>query len=326
MAIIAVVAVLWQAKQIILLILTSVVLASFIERPTTWLENHKIPRIVSVLFFYLIGFAIFGSILYVFVPLFFDELGSLVTLIPADSQAAVVIDFVKNGGFSLGVDGARQALPSLGGDISTGGLFQAISTFFGGVLNFVLVLVISFYLAIQKNGISHFLRLVTPIQYEGRVISIWKRTQAKIGDWFKGQLFVALIQFMLTFVVLTLIGMPYALSLALLSGILGIIPYGIVLATIPAVAVGYLFGGVKMGIIVMVLYFIFQQLENYIWQPVIIRRTTGVPSLMVLLSLIIGAKLAGVLGLILGMPVAVLLIELMRSYEERKLAQMKVSE
>ena len=66
--------------------------------------------------------------------------------------------------------------------------FKVISSVFGGILSFVLIIVLSFYLAVQEGGIEVFLRIVTPMRHEAYVINLWERAQFKIGKWLQGQL------------------------------------------------------------------------------------------------------------------------------------------
>jgi len=141
----------------------------------------------------------------------------------------------------------------------------------------------------------------------------------KIASWFKGQLMLALIHGVLTYIGLVILGVPYAFMLSLLTVFLALVPFGIFLVALPAGIFAYLAGGMPMLILTLGLFFVLEQVEAYILQPLIIKRVTGVPSVIVLIGLVIGAKLAGILGILLSIPVAVLVLELVSDVEKRRI-------
>jgi predicted PurR-regulated permease PerM len=200
----------------------------------------------------------------------------------------------------------------------TTGVVSATSTIFGEVFSVVLMGVISFYLAVQEKGIENFLRIVTPLQHEEYVISLWRRSQNKIGRWLQGQLLLGLLVGIFVFLGLTILGVKYALLLALLSSIFEIIPvFGPVMAAIPAVAIASLQSPV-LGLSTLGLYVIVQQFENHLIYPLVVRKTVGVPPLLVIIAIIVGGKLAGIYGIILSVPLAAVLIEFLNDLAERK--------
>lgn len=325
-AILAVVYALWWIKNIILIILTSVVLASFVHAGARRLKRFKIPRSIAVVVIYLLAFAVVGLALWLFVPVFIDELVALAQLMPENTFLSNFVNAFNGGngvreligGISSGGQSPLEVVGQIRGQISAGGIFQSIASFFGGLVNFILVLVVSFYLSMEEEATDKFLRIVTPLKHEEYVINLWHRTRVKIGSWFKGQLMLAAILAVLTYFGLLIIGVPYALMLALVAALLGLVPYGIILGTIPALFFAFLAGGAPMLLFTLALYAGLQQIENYILQPLLIKKVTGVPSLVVLLSVIIGVKLLGFLGLILAIPLAVLILEIIHDNEARK--------
>lgn len=108
----------------------------------------------------------------------------------------------------------------------------------------------------------------------------------------------------LTFAGLKILGVKYALILALVAGLFEIIPYiGPIMAAIPAVALAF-FQSPLLALLVLALYIIVQQLENYLITPQVMKRVTGLNSLVIVLALIIGGKIAGVLGVVVAVPIA----------------------
>jgi predicted PurR-regulated permease PerM len=198
------------------------------------------------------------------------------------------------------------------------GATSIIGSTFGGVVNMILVLVMSFYLSIQERGIQTFLRILTPAKHERYVIDLWVRTQRKIGLWFQGQLLLGLVMAVVTFAGLSLLGVQYAFLIAILTGIAELIPFGVVFAAIPAVLFAVIDGGILLGFKVLIFYIIIQQIENYVLNPMIVKRVVGIPPLIVLVAFLIGITLAGFWGALLAMPIAVFVLEYLGDVEKSK--------
>ncbi len=314
-----------ELAKLILAILTAVVIASFIESISRILKRVRIPRVVSVIFFFLATFSILALIVYIFIPVFINELIGFASIFGEETYLASLGQFIESTRSASDLIGSAAEtdpvafIQGFNNTFSVSSFFGTISNIFGGILNALLILVLSFYLAIQDRGVEQFLRLVTPVSHESYVISLWHRIDYKIGQWFRGQMLIALITAALSYIALTILGVPYALLLALLVGVSEFVPFGIFLAAIPVGLIAFLGGGISLFVFVGIAILIIQQIENYILQPLIINRATGVPSLMVLLSVVIGVSLAGFYGLILSIPAAVLVLELVLDAEKRKI-------
>jgi len=118
---------------------------------------------------------------------------------------------------------------------------------------------------------------------------------------------------------LTILGVPNALLLAVLAAIFELIPvFGQILAAVPAVAIAFADGGVTGALLVTGLYVVVQQFEAHLIYPVVVKKVVGVPPLLVILSLIVGAKLAGFLGILLSVPMAGAIQEFVADIDRRK--------
>ncbi|MEA1929631.1 MAG: AI-2E family transporter [Patescibacteria group bacterium] len=313
--------------DLVLAILVSVVVASAVEPAAKWLMRHRLPRVLSVLIIYLIGFGLF----FVLIPFFiFPVVTELVNISATLPQKIGDISSVFSGSGTLG-----QLTGSLGAQVSVGeffdslqsdlagparGVFQIASFIFGGLLSFILIIVFSFYLAVQSAGIESFLRVITPIDRENYVVGVWRRARRKIGYWMQGQLLLALIIGVLVFLALTIFGVPYALLLAVVAALFELIPFfGPILAAVPAVVISFSISP-ALGLIVLAAYIIIQQFENHLIYPLVVRKIVGVPPLLVIIALLAGAQLVGFLGIILAIPASVVLMELATDWEKRKLA------
>jgi len=209
---------------------------------------------------------------------------------------------------------------ALSGGSTFDNAFSAASRIFGGVFSLVLIIVFSFYFAVVETGVDDFLRIVTPKTHQSYMLGLWRRSQKKIGLWMQGQLLLGVIIGVLVYLGLTILGVPHALVLAVIAASFEIIPvFGPILAAVPAVMVAFVAGGPTLGFLTVALYVIAQQFENHLIYPLVVTRVVGVPPLLVILALIIGAELAGFLGVILSVPVAATLQEFVSDLEAGRL-------
>jgi predicted PurR-regulated permease PerM len=199
------------------------------------------------------------------------------------------------------------------------GFFGTVNIVFGGLLSFLLIIVISFYLAVQEDGVGKFLKIVTPESYEDYVIDLWKRSKEKIGLWMQGQLLLAVIVGVLSFLGLTLIGLRNALVLSFVAALFEIIPlFGAFLSAVPAVLVAFIDGGVTQALLVSGVFLIIQQFESQLIYPLVVKKVVGVPPIISIIALVIGGKLAGFLGILLSVPLAAIVMEFLNDLEKRK--------
>ena len=126
------------------------------------------------------------------------------------SSSSAIEGFSKNFSLAQIVEQIDSSINSL-----SNGFFSSASTIFGGVLSFILVVVLSFYLSVESAGVANFLRIITPAKNEDYVLDLWKRSQHKIGLWMQGQIVLAIIVAMLVFLGLTLLRVENALLLGL---------------------------------------------------------------------------------------------------------------
>ncbi len=317
----------YQLFDLALVILTAIVIASGIEPAAKWFMKRKVPRVMAVLIVYLLFLSSLFGLLYVVVPIFLVQAAAFVAALPK------YFEFLNHlpGEYSpiLHAAGA-DPMTSVADMVASmramvqefaGNSFATASAFFGGALSSILILVFSFYFAVQERGIEDFLRIVTPVKHEEYVLDLWKRSQQKIGLWLQGQLLLGVIVGVLVFLSLTILGIPHAFVLAVLAGFLELIPvFGPTIASIPAVMVGFVSGGPVTGLIVVGVYAIIQQFENHLIYPLVVTKVVGVPPLLVILALLIGGKLAGFLGILLSAPIAAVVQEIVQDFDQRRAA------
>lgn len=293
---------LYMISDILLMLFFAFIIAAGVEAPVSWMNRKGLKRIFGVIIVYVIAFLVLAGIFYVVIPPFVGQIKSLANNLPSISQQ-----------LGLGLEAAQEKYEGLTGILNSiaqrfdglgSNIFQTTFNFFGGLFSAIVVLVISFYLAVQERGIKKFLVSVTPKDHRDYVVDLVNRIEGKLGAWIRGQLLLMVLVAVLTYIGLSLLGIKYALVLALLAGLLEVVPYiGPIIAAIPAVILAF-FQSPFLALITAIIYYAIQQLENYVLAPQIMKRALGLNPVVIIVALLIGAKISGVLGMIISVPVA----------------------
>ncbi len=308
---------LFLIKDVLIILFLALVISSAIDAPISFLERRKIPRILGALLIFIFAFAVLALLLYIVIPAAFEELRSVFKLFfPQIEFEKFLKSFDSNkfiGNFELNFKNLADVLMSNG--VSFMGV---VSAFFGGVSFVVAAAVLSFYLAASREGVERFLKAVLPLEAEEYAIRIYLKSKYKLGLWVKGQLILSLIIGFLVFLGLLILGVKYALVLGILAGILEIIPFvGPVIVGILAffVAVSESFG---LGFAVAALFLAVQQLENHLFVPLVMKRATGLHQIVVIFAMLAGVQIAGFVGIILAVPTAVIIQEIIEDKAAKK--------
>jgi len=179
---------LFVLQNLVLVVLTAVVLASAIEPAVKWFMKYRLPRVISVVLVYLIVIGFLFAILYFFMPPILDEVSGLLGTLPAYLDTFDASNPLKNAPF-LGTQSAvqdfslKETVTTLQASFATvsEGFLKTVSVIFGGLFSFVLVIVLSFYFAVQETGVDDFLRVITPVKHEEKVLNLWQRSKNKIA-------------------------------------------------------------------------------------------------------------------------------------------------
>lgn len=311
----------WKLRDVVLVVITSVVIASAIEPGAQFFEKRKIPRLISVLLLYILFFALLAGLFSVFFPILLNDTLQLLQAIPNYGETVSLWNPTGQLESLTQFFSIKDVVATINTYVTslTSGFFGTISGLFGGIISLFIIVVLSFYLAVQRDGVAEFLRIVTPIQQEGYVVGLWRRSREKIGLWMQGQFVLALLITVLTYMGLSVLGVESALFLAVFAGVMELIPlFGIIIALIPAVSIAVLQGGVALGLLVLGLYIIIQQFEGNIFYPLVVKKIVGIPPIITILMLVIGAKLAGFLGILLSVPLTAVLMEVLSDFEKKK--------
>jgi len=322
---------LWVLRDLALVVLTAIVVASFIDSAVPHFQKIGIKnRIFGIVIFYTISILILVGMFYLFAPLLITEIYNFSTFLSAYVPNLSFFNFFQNEAFS----GAKDIVGALSGHFSlanllsvskafvlnlSGGFVQILSVAFGSIFNFVLIILLSFYLSVQEKGIESFLRIIVPIQYDDYAVDLWTRSSKKIGLWVKGQMLLGFVVGVLIYLILSLLGIEYALLLAIITGIMEMVPYGILVAMIPTFAFSYLSNGFGSALMVTGAYIIVHEFDVFLFTPLIIKKIVGLSPIVIILAVVIGFELGSFWGAILAIPVAVIVMEFLSDIEKNKI-------
>ena len=293
----------YLVRDILLNIFIALIIAAAIDGPVDWMAKHKIRRPLGTAIIYLTIFSLFALFLYVVVPPLSGQLGTLASNLPEYlNKLGTGFTALQQ---KIGPGSLQQALNQLNDQLSWAGsnVLGTLVNIFGGLISAGMILVISVYLVIQDKGIKEFVSSLTPQSSQAYVINLAERVQLKLGSWLRGQLLLMLIVGVLAFIGLSLLKVKFALTLALLVGLLEIVPYiGPILGAAPAVALAFLQSPI-LALLVIILFIVIQQLEGYLIAPLVMKRAVGLNPLVIIISMIIGGNLGGILGVVVAVPI-----------------------
>ncbi len=214
----------------------------------------------------------------------------------------------------------NQLLGNVGSSVRA--FFAVVGSAFNVVFTIFTLLVISAYLLIDRDRLHLRIAWFTD---EKKHLETAKRfvdeVESQLGGWVRGQLILMLTVGVVTYLGLSLLGIPYALPLAILAGVLEIVPnLGPTIASIPAIAIGLIYAGPVMALMVVGFYVIVQQLENTILVPNIMSNSVDVSPLTTIVLILVGLQVGQVVGALLAVPVYIVLRTLFGFYRDGALS------
>jgi predicted PurR-regulated permease PerM len=310
-------------QDVVMVLLFALIIASAISPFANWLDQKGFPRLLGVLMLYLAMFGLVAFIFSMVIPVVSADISQLTAqLPPIVERISSSLDDVREGSpqYLDFLNEIQNMFEGVGSYLqqATQSIIGLIISIFGGFFSFIAVIVISFYLSVMKKGIESFIQAVAPSDYEAYIADLWKRAEVKVGRWLQGQLLLALIVGLTVYIGLSLMGIKYALILGLIAMVLEIVPVvGPVIAAIPAIFLAFI-DSPTLGLWVLVFYVMVQQLENHILVPIVLGKTTGLNPVVVLIALLVGTSLAGIPGMILSVPIATIIVEMIDDLAKHK--------
>lgn len=288
---------LFQIREIITFLFICLVLTFAFNPLVRRLQKLRLPRPLAILVIYFVFLGSLGLIIAGIVPPLVDQTKTLITRLPEYTRALGLPSF-NNGTFSDQLDQLS---------FLSSNLLKLTVGVFNNLLNFFVLLVLTFYLLMERRNLDDYLLFLFGAARQERARKFVNRLEKKLGGWVRAQLALMVIVGLMSYVGLRLLGIDFALPLALVAGVLEIIPnIGPTISAIPAILAGLAISPL-MGLAAGALYLLIQQIENSVIVPQIMAKGTGVKPLLAIIALIIGYRLAGVKGAILAIPVVILI-------------------
>jgi predicted PurR-regulated permease PerM len=296
---------LYSIRDIILGLFAALLIMAVLNPLVTKLTKFKIPRGLSVLLVYILVFGVLGTAITSIITPLIEETTSFANGLPKYLQG-IGIPAVFRDQFLNDILSQVVRIPG-----------QAVKVGVSFFSNFVMTigsLVFAFYLLLAREKFDTQLANFLGEAESKRISGIIDKLEFKLGGWARGQFLLMFTVGLATFLGLLILGIPYALPLAILAGVLEIIPtLGPILSATPAIIIGLSISPF-IGLAAAALALLIHQTENYLLVPKIMEKSIGVSPIIILLALAIGAKLAGIVGIIISVPVLIASQILLKEY------------
>lgn len=286
--------VLYQVRSIVVLLFIAFILMTAVNPLVKLAKKVKIPTIIVMLVIYFGLIALISTVVASLVPAVVQQTKDLTLALPTYMHN---LENVFNTQFDPGVIGGYlNSVPS--------NLLKLAGGVFGNIMNILALFFMSYYLVLDRPKLHRYLlRLFEDHEAEEKAEDLVIAIEKQVGGWVRGELMLMLIIGVMTYIGLALLGVPYALPLAVIAGLLEVVPnLGPTIAAIPALIIGLTVSPI-VALGTLVLSVVIQQLENNLIVPKIMQSATGTEPLVTILVLLVGFALGGITGAILSMPI-----------------------
>lgn len=297
-------------KEVILISFTALIIAIAMDQLIMRFEAKGVPRIISAIFLYLVvGISILIMFLTILPPLV-SELKILISDQSFYTENLISTEDVER----LDITPLLQSLSTSVTD-NSGTVASVIFKVMTSLTTALAIFFIAFFLTINKGGVRGFVYPILPKKYHNEVSLFWDKIQDRVGHWLWGKTLSSLIIGITTFIGLSLLNIPYTISLAVFAFFLNFIPFvGPIIASIPAVLLG-LSQSILIAVLAGLLYFFINSvLEPFVLTPIFMRKAIEINPAFLIITVISGAYLGGILGLIISIPTAAILYLIFTEY------------
>ncbi len=296
----------YAIRDILLLIFVSMVLAAALDPWVDAMKKWGLPRALGILLIYLILGSAFVFAIVMMIPPIIDQLTQLYASFPSilHNMSSLLQGFSIQESLQ---QGAAEFLAKFETSKAVTSVFSVVGNFVGGIFGVFLMMVMTFYMTVKEDNIGKMVKTFSPKKYEKFFGEILRDISKKLGHWLRSQLLLGVIIGVMVYIPLKILGVQYALVLAVLAGVTELIPFvGPWIGAIPGVLIAFIQAPI-LGLAAIIVYVVIQQLENNIITPKIMSKAVGLSPLVVIVALLIGIKVAGVLGALMAVPAALII-------------------
>jgi predicted PurR-regulated permease PerM len=320
--------VLWVARHVLSWLLISLFLALALNPAVEWLQRRGVRnRGLAAGITFLVALAVVGGLLALFIPTLIDQVDNFANKVPD------YIHDLTNGRGRLGfletryhlVERVKHAVKSGGVGkfaIGAGAAVTITKSVLTAVAATLTIVFMTFFMLLEGPEWMSRIYGVLPEEQQPRWRRVGHDVYRTVGGYVTGNLLISLIAGVASGIVLWIVGVPYVVALGLVVALLDLIPLaGATIAAVLVVLVAIAASGATAAIVVAIFFVAYQQLENHLIQPLVYGRTVQLSPLAVLVSVLIGAQIAGVLGALAAIPIAGTLQVLLVDWRQNRRAR-----
>lgn len=318
-----------QISDKLIILFLAMFVAAVIDPGVETLEKVGIPRGLAVLIQYFVALFLLLFLVVSLIPIIATQIQEIALLMSvkintflanpeislplvSDTVNSELTVLVQTTLQDLSILKFTDAMQQLGQNLSSAAqqsvtfAIQLAGSVVGFFVTMIVVLVLAFFMQLEKENLSRWFLSFFPHKYRMYVTGKSEAVQRKIAQWARGQLVLCLSIFFLTLTALLILRMPYALTLAVLAGFCEFIPaVGPFIAAVPAVLIGLTQGGLIWGLILVGMYYVIQWCENNLLVPLIMRRAVGLSPIAILFAMMVGISFPETIHPVLGIMLAI---------------------
>jgi len=307
-------------SDILALVFIAIILTSALNPTVDYLESRRVPRALAVLTILGVSISLIYLLINTLIPPLISQTQTLINSIPQLlTNVAMQLNLSENTQTQLQNLGNGGIEDSLIGALNenSDSILRIGTGIFDSLVKIITVIVLTYYLLVEHGSIQQFFGNFFEGKSRDKFITIWGRVEHKLGVWLRGQFTVMFIIGLASYIGLSILGLPFALPLAIIAGLLEIIPIiGPAISVIPAVLIAASTLSPITIISVLVLYFIIQQVENIYVVPKVMNQAVGLNPVLIILAVMVGSRLGGPLGALLSVPISAVFLIAFEEWKE----------
>jgi len=304
-------------RNIISLVVLSLIISTILNPIIEIFEKKKINRIGATVIVYFFLLLVCGLFVYIIVPPMISEIRVF--------SSSFTQYFNQIPGFlsDLGLDSIKD-ITSLSSSLNeslvkvSSNILNVFASLFGSIFAGITVFILALFMSMEEKEIFKGIELVCPREFEKEVLERWERSQDHVVMWFGSRVLACICVAIMVFLLCVFLRIKFALSLALLAGLLNIIPMVGPIISGLVIALFALAVSVPKLILAVIFFIIIQQIESNVITPILTKKMTGLPNVLVFLSILVGGSLGGIIGAVLAIPLAGILFDGLRDYFKKR--------
>jgi predicted PurR-regulated permease PerM len=300
----------WAAGPVLVLMFVAVILSAGLQPIVAWLRGRlHVGRGAAILLVYGMFLGAVVALALVVLPSAFSQFGDTLATLPAffdrvREWASTLEPAVVSRTVVSVVDAAARSLPNTNATPQGEEVVAVGMTVAGAVMSVLTLLTVVYFWLTEHARLQRYALAFVPPHRRARARDVWNQAETRLGRWVRGELILMTTIGVSTGIAYTLLGVPSALLLGLISALCEAIPIvGPLLGAIPAVLVAATVSP-QLALVVLGVYVVLQLIEGNILVPIVMRNTVGISPFLVLFSVLAGAAAGGFIGALLAVPIA----------------------